>query len=148
MTEARIEGKTREGGFFRCNALLGCTAAALLLTGCARTETTWVTKYGECLSEAHRDKAAAIAKTFLAATPSTIAGDDQDWEDAVIAAAAQGRYTACPPTLWEYRHGWMHSDGSYTGNVKYAIPADSDDAVFVKPNAGLTGERSESELKP
>jgi hypothetical protein len=100
------------------------------LAGCAKPiETEWLMR-SECMEQRHRDKAAEIAKTFLAATPSTVSGDDQDWEDSINAAAARAQELACPTVLMEYRNG-------FTGRWKYVNQGDADTA----DSAANRGER-------
>ncbi len=82
----------------------------LTLAGCDPNETYWANKT-VCLTDAQREKAATLTSTFLAATPKSIGGDDQDWEDAINAAAYRAIDISCPEVSVEYNRNTHRETG-------------------------------------
>jgi hypothetical protein len=64
-------------------------------------------------TEAERVKVAELETQILRSTPATLAGHDQDWDDAILAAHQTAVETVCAPTLWEYQPG--HGRQEWTG---------------------------------
>lgn len=86
--------------------------AGFLASGCY-PRAYWRESY-EPMTDAERKAVAEHAEKILAATPRTLAGDDQDWDDAISEAHNQARRTVCRPVLREYR------DYEPTGRWRYA----------------------------
>lgn len=91
-----------------------CLAILIFCSGCAPS---WILKY-EPTTDAERKAVAAHVEGILSATPRTLSGHDQDWDDAIMAANRAACQALCRPTLWEYQ-GDMNG-GQYTGRWKYA----------------------------
>ena len=89
-----------------------------LLTGCARSP-VWVERHIPT-TDAERTAVAAMIEKVLAATPLTLSGRDQDWDDAIAEARRTAEETICRPTYWErapaapYDQNWV-----YTGKWRY-----------------------------
>lgn len=74
--------------------------SVLLLSGCERPP-RWE-MHRECMTSEDKDKAAEMTKVFLASTPKAIGGEDQDWDDAINAAAYRAEGIVCPMVMFEY----------------------------------------------
>lgn len=81
-----------------------------MLTGC---EPRWIERY-EPTTQAERVAVLAHAEKILAATPHTLSGHDQDWDDAITEAHRQARRVVCVPTYWEI------VETNATGRYRYA----------------------------
>ena len=91
---------------------------AILLAGCAPTY-EWRLK-NEPTTDAERRACAEHVEKVLAATPHSLAGHDQDWDDAIRAAENEARQTLCRPTLWEWKEYNVFSPhAEWTGRWKY-----------------------------
>lgn len=93
-------------------------ASLLVFSGCAKT--LWVER---CVptTEAERKAITEHVEKILAATPRTLSGHDQDWDDAISEAHRQARQTVCPLTYWEYKaNGFPEGGGEYTGRWRVA----------------------------
>lgn len=91
--------------------------SAILLVGCERT--TWCERR-EPTTDAERKAVAEHAERILAATPKTLSGHDQDWDDAIAQAHRSAAYYLCRPTLWEWHEGGFFKPGcEFTGRWKY-----------------------------
>ncbi len=89
-------------------------AVIVTLTSCDDSKTQyWAERQVPTTDEERRAVAEQVAK-ILAATPRTLSGDDQDWDDAIEAATKSARESLCRPTLWEHK-GY----GLWTGKWKY-----------------------------
>lgn len=92
-------------------------ASSALLVGCGHRE--WILKH-EPTTDAERKAVAEHVEKILSATPKTLSGHDQDWDDAIAMAHRQAVEYLCRPTLWEYFNGGMFGPiGGYTGRWKY-----------------------------
>ncbi len=91
-------------------------AIVLSVTGCS-SEVYWDTRK-RCVTQEQVDKASSLAKDFLSSTPNTLSGDDQDYDDAVIAAKNTAIEIACPTVLVEYTKTHMGYPRE-TGKWKY-----------------------------
>lgn len=91
-----------------------------VLAGCSRSP-VWVERHVPT-SDAEREAVAAMVEKVLAATPATLSGHDQDWDDAIAEAKRTAQETRCRPTYWErapvapYSENW-----DYTGRWRYGI---------------------------
>lgn len=58
-------------------------------------------------------------KAIMAATPTTLSGDTQNWQQAIEAATKSAKESLCKPTLWE-----SYVFGRWTGKWKHldALP--------------------------
>lgn len=93
--------------------------SCVLLTGCGR-RVVWNERY-EPVSNEDRKQILDHAEKILAATPRSLAGDDQDWDDAIKEAHRQAKAIVCKPTFWEYDYPiGAYEVGRYTGRWKYA----------------------------
>ena len=81
---------------------------ALLLCGC---EPDWILR-NEPTTDAERKAVVEHVERIIGATPKTLSGHDQDWDDAIAEAHRQARKSLCRPTMWEYSQ-------HYTGRWKY-----------------------------
>jgi hypothetical protein len=93
--------------------------ACLLLGGCMPTPANqWVARYTPT-TDAERKAVAEHVERVMASTPRTLAGHDQDWDDALKMAYNQARQTLCRETLWEraYIAEYTWED---TGHWRYA----------------------------
>jgi hypothetical protein len=84
----------------------------LLLTGCGKV----YVERRVPTTDAQRQAIAAHAEKLLAATPHTLAGHDQDWDDAIKQAEEKAMLIYCPPTYWE----WDRTNSTWTGRWHYA----------------------------
>lgn len=73
--------------------------SVLLLSGCERPP-RWE-MHRECMTSEDKVKAAEMTKVFLASTPRSIGGEDQDWDDAINAAARRAEDIVCPMVMFE-----------------------------------------------
>lgn len=102
---------------------IAALAAATLLCGCGRPKPSW-TERREPTTDAERKAVAEHVERILSATPTTLSGRDQDWDDAIAEAHQQARISLCRPTLWEWQgNGFLEGGGEYTGRWKYAEEA-------------------------
>lgn len=81
-----------------CRLLLILTA--LLLAGCA-DRTYWAVRTVPTTDRERADVAEQV-RLMMLATPRTLAGHDQDWDDAIRAATESACASLCRPTLWEH----------------------------------------------
>lgn len=91
----------------------------LLLAGCGRPA-RWEERIIP-VTDQDRSNVAAEVKQILSATPQSLAGHDQDWDDAIEAAYRVSVHIWCRPTKWEVAPAstsW-HSRYDYTGRWKY-----------------------------
>ena len=65
-------------------------------------------------TEAERKAVAEMTEAIMRATPTTLAGRDQDWDDAIEMANKKAMETLCQPTLWR------RIEFQTTGEWKYA----------------------------
>lgn len=88
--------------------------AALVLCSCEdhSQETYWTLEHKPTTPEEHKAVAEQV-RAIMAATPSSLAGNDQDWDDAINMATFSANHSICKPTLWE-RIGY----GRFTGKWK------------------------------
>lgn len=92
--------------------------ASALLVGCSReSRTEWILKQ-EPTTDAERKAVAEHVERILSATPKTLSGHDQDWDDAIEMAHRQAAKYLCKPTLWEWVNAGYGS--GYTGRWKYS----------------------------
>ena len=84
----------------------------LLASGCS-DRVFWDLKYVPT-TEQERIKVSQETEAILKATPSTISGHDQDWDDAIEQAKKTAMETWCRPTLWK------RIEFNETGEFKYA----------------------------
>lgn len=96
------------------SALLAVALAAML-TGCSPV---YHERYIPTTPE-ERKAVAAEVEHILAATPRTLSGHDQDWDDAIAAAQRAAAQTHVRPTFWE----WNCWTQSYTGKWFYVPEA-------------------------
>jgi hypothetical protein len=82
------------------------------LTACAPT-INWHERKEPTTDEERKLILEHVAK-LLSTTPQSLAGDDQDWEDAIAEAHRRAKEIACKTTYWEY------IDGRPTGRWRYA----------------------------
>lgn len=61
----------------------------------------WHLEY-EPTTDQEREQVANHVQKILGATPSSLAGNDQDWDDAIKTAHQDAKRLFCKPTLWEY----------------------------------------------
>lgn len=94
-------------------ASLAFSAALLLQAGCARTE--WVERHVPT-DDAQRAAIATHVEKILGATPQSLAGHDQDWDDAIAEAHRRATDLYCPSTYWE----WDRTSATWTGRWRYA----------------------------
>jgi len=90
--------------------------ASLLLCSC-RDENGgaryWHVRYEPTTPEEQRAVAEQV-KAIMASTPLTLAGDSQNWQEAIEAATRSAKESLCKPTLWE-----SHAFGRWTGTWKH-----------------------------
>ena len=79
-----------------------CVIFALCFVWCGCTEQVYWSVRNEPTTEAERVAVAEQVKKIMAATPRTMSGHDQDWDDAIAAATRSAKETLCRPTLWEH----------------------------------------------
>jgi len=90
---------------------------AILLVGCERT--TWVERH-DPTTDVERKAVAEHAERILSATPKSLNGHDQDWDDAIAQAHRDAARYLCRPTLWEWYDGGLFKPGfGLTGRWKY-----------------------------
>lgn len=100
-------------------------AVVLLFSGCAK-KVRWIERR-EPVTDEQRRAIADHAARIIASTPHTLAGHDQDWDDAIKEAHRQATYIFCPLTLWEYEYSAAPgSIDGFTGRWKYAEPLKSE----------------------
>lgn len=95
--------------------------AICLLTGCSPT-IKWVERY-EPRTDAERNSIAAHVEKIMEATPKTLSGHDQDWDDAIRMATEEAKTIYCRKTLAEWKVAAFFgdwSDNGLTGRWKYA----------------------------
>jgi hypothetical protein len=92
----------------------------LLLWGCGAYDPIWSLRHVPT-TDIERERVAEEAQRILSATPQSLAGHDQDWDDAIEAAQNAATKTWCRATLWEYASTF----GTWreTGRWRYADPA-------------------------
>lgn len=71
----------------------------LLLTGCGPD--IWYQERNTPTTDAERRAVAEQAEKILAATPRSLSGHDQDWDDAIRQAHDSACRTQCRTTIWE-----------------------------------------------
>lgn len=104
----------------RLPALALALCSALLFSGCEHPKTEekyWALRTVPTTDQERKSVSEQVAK-IMEATPRSLAGDDQDWDDAIRAATASAQETLCQPTMWEHR-GY----GIWTGKWHYADEA-------------------------
>ncbi len=78
---------------------------ALLLSGCGRNGIEPAHQWHERFvptTDAERAAVAAMTEKIMSATPRSLSGHDQDWDDAIKAANDAALTSCCRPTMWEY----------------------------------------------
>ena len=91
----------------------------LAVVGC-EGKTSWVPRRVP-VTEDHRKAVAEHAIKILSKTPWILAGNDQDWDDAIAQAHFQATQLFCPVTLWErVPDGHFMPIWSDTGRWRYA----------------------------
>jgi hypothetical protein len=92
-------------------------ASLTLASGCARPH-EWVLRTVPTTEE-ERARVAEETERILAATPTGLAGHDQDWDDAIKEAKKTAMETWCRPTLWEMAPTAPYSaEWDFTGQWK------------------------------
>ena len=104
----------------KTRTLLLLCVAMLLCAGC--TDTSWYERH-EPMTDAERQAVAEHAKQILEATPRSLAGDDQDWDDAIQMAHVEAKRTLCRKTYWEWKSQFPDA-GAFTGRWRYADEAE------------------------
>jgi hypothetical protein len=90
-----------------------------LLAGCSRSP-VWVERETPTTEQERKAVAEMIVK-ILAATPATLSGHDQDWDDAIAEARRTAGATLCRKTYWERAPVYPYQDvWDYTGRWRYA----------------------------
>ena len=92
-----------------------------ITSGCAPTP-RWIESY-EPTTDAERKAVAETVEKIISATPKTLSGDDQDWDDAISEATRSDKTIHCRKVMLEFNQpeffgNW--SKGGYTGRWKYA----------------------------
>lgn len=88
-------------------------ASLLLFAGCDDDKRWYAVRYVPT-TEAERKAVAEQVAKIMSATPRSLSGNDQDWDDAIKAATHSAMTSLCRPTLWEYA-----KYGRETGNWRY-----------------------------
>jgi hypothetical protein len=87
------------------------------LSGCCKP--VWVERRIPT-TDAERKAVAEQVEHILAATPRTLSGHDQDWDDAIRAAQSSAEDTHVRLTYWErVPYGWP-PNWEYSGRWRYA----------------------------
>lgn len=73
----------------------------------------WHVRYEPTTPE-EKQAVAEQVKAIMAATPLTLAGDSQNWQEAIEAATQSAKESLCKPTLWE-----SYAFGRWTGTWKH-----------------------------
>jgi hypothetical protein len=102
-----------------------------LLAGCSPSEPYWIERHVPT-TLAERQSVAEMTTKILAATPTSLAGHDQDWDDAIEMAQETAAKTLCEPTYWERAQRDAGGYWDYTGRWRYATP---------QPQPQLQGEK-------
>lgn len=119
---------------------LAALASVMLLSGCAR-EPVWVERHVP-ITDAERAAVAAMIEKILAATPRTLSGHDQDWDDAISEARRTAEATLCKPTYWErapsapYSEVWVYTGRWRRGNEVVHEDVDGAGEYPVLPSPG------------
>jgi hypothetical protein len=95
----------------------------IFLAGCEDDKMYWSERH-EPTTDVERQAVAEQVQKIMAATPRTLSGSDQDWDDAIDAATRSAKATCCRTTLWEHV-----GFGNWTGKWRYA------DTVNTQPPA-------------
>lgn len=70
---------------------------------CAGCKDSYLWREGrEPMTEAEHKAVAEMTERILAATPRSLSGHDQDWDDAIVAAQRAARESVCKLRLFEY----------------------------------------------
>lgn len=97
--------------------------------GCVKTETYWgaPSSWDAPLTTQQKQQVADHAAKILAATPRSLAGDDQDWDDAIQQAHREAKAIYSPLVQFEYhREGGFFLTASFaekTGRWRYVESA-------------------------
>ena len=67
-------------------------------------------------TDAERAAVAKNVEAVLAATPRTLSGHDQDYDDAIKMAYTMSEQALCRPTMWE----WDSDHWEWTGKWRYS----------------------------
>lgn len=108
----------KENGGAICGIIMGVLVAAAFVAPLAwmvydtETAVTW-SIYRVPTTDKERTAVAEMVQRIMSATPRTLSGHDQDWDDAIKAATKSATETLCRPTMWESRGGVR------TGRWKY-----------------------------
>lgn len=106
-----------------CNLILIVAAlAAFSLAGCGRPKPVWRLRQVPT-TDTERKAVAEHVEKIMAATPRSLGGNDQDWDDAIAAAQKSALETLCRPSLWELATDSYFAAWDYTGRWKYADEA-------------------------
>lgn len=92
-------------------------AAVLLFAGCSN-KIRWIEER-ELVNDSARQAAAQHAEKILGATPTTLSGHDQDWDDAIAEAEKQARNLFARRMLREWEVRWDGFPVRPTGRVQY-----------------------------
>lgn len=101
----------------RMKALALIVLAAVMGVGCFQSSPIWQMR-NVPTTEVEREKVSQETEKILAATPKSLAGHDQDWDDAIAEANRVACETWCKPTLWERAPIGSSGLWDYTGNWK------------------------------
>ena len=97
------------------------------LVGCVKPITQWghPTRYDAPLSLEQQRLIADHVQKILAATPRSLAGDDQDWDDAIEQAHREARSLYSPLVQFEYHRdgGFFLTTGSFTQTGRWRYVA-------------------------
>lgn len=90
-----------------------------LLSGCAR-KPIWNERHIPT-TDTERAAVQQMVENILSATPSTLAGRDQDWDDAISEAHRSATESICRPTYWERLPiAPFAAEYEFTGRWRYA----------------------------
>jgi hypothetical protein len=88
-----------------------CVLCGLLISGCSPD---WIPQRKAETTEERKCVAEHEAK-ILNNVPKTLAGHDQDWDDAIVEAHKIAIDTCCQTRQYEFSRGF---DGAYTGRMR------------------------------
>jgi hypothetical protein len=104
----------------RMKKMMVVIAGALVAVGCGSRDPVWVERHVPTTDDERRAVAEMVEKV-LAATPGSLGGHDQDWDDAIEEAKDSAMETLCRPTYWERAPiGFAAEMWDYTGRWRYA----------------------------
>jgi hypothetical protein len=107
--------------------------ALLLLTGCYDNEAPfWIERHVPTTPE-ERVAVAAMTEKILAATPDSLSGHDQDWDDAIERAKESAEEICCAPTYWERVYVPARASYDYTGRWRHGQSQTTEALCPVQP---------------